>query len=207
MLKPVIIVLSLIVILSLVLYQDAKFIVGPDEQVIMTQFEKIEGDTIKKEGIYYKIPYIQKVHYYQKSPHIVSRISELPTNDKIWILVESRFVWQIVFPENFHLLVQSPTVLNNKLEALISSEARNFVTQSRLEDLIGKNNRLEKAHRIKGKNTVEQEILKMGYQITNKVGIKIITAEIWVVGWGNNSKNSDLPKYMRNSSSTKELEM
>lgn len=60
-------------------YENARFIVDDDEMVVITQFGKLVEETHKVPGEYFKIPFIQKTHYFKKYIILLEEIHEIPT--------------------------------------------------------------------------------------------------------------------------------
>ena len=69
------------------------------EQVIITQFGKPVGEPITDAGLNFKIPFIQKVNLIEK--RILEwdgRPNEMPTQDKLYISVDTFGRWRIEDP-------------------------------------------------------------------------------------------------------------
>ena len=74
---PLIIALLAFIFIS---YENARFIVEEDEMVVITQFGKPVGETHKVPGEYFKIPFIQKTHYFMKHGILMEGIQEIPVH-------------------------------------------------------------------------------------------------------------------------------
>ncbi|MDP8268021.1 MAG: SPFH domain-containing protein, partial [Candidatus Tenebribacter davisii] len=56
----------IIIIVALIVLFNAFYIIDERQQVIITQFGKPVGDAITDAGLQIKIPFIQKVHFFDK---------------------------------------------------------------------------------------------------------------------------------------------
>ena len=83
-------IVSIIALLALVFisYANARFIVEDDEMVVITQFGKLVGKTHKVPGEYFKIPFIQEIHYFKKYIILLEETHEIPTLDKKFITLK-----------------------------------------------------------------------------------------------------------------------
>ncbi len=78
--------LFVLIIIAIFLGINSIFIIEETEQAIVTQFGKPVGDSYTEAGINYKIPFIQKVHKFEK--RLLSwdgTPQEVPTEDKKFI--------------------------------------------------------------------------------------------------------------------------
>ncbi|MBL0691525.1 MAG: protease modulator HflC [SAR324 cluster bacterium] len=116
---------------------DSAFVVTEVEQVVITQFGKPIGDSIKKPGLKFKIPFIQKVNTFEKR-YIQwdGDPNEIPTSDKTFIWVDANARWRIkdplVFMQRIGSTARAGLVLNN----LINGSLRDLITKSNLIEVI-----------------------------------------------------------------------
>lgn len=106
------------------------YTVGETEQVFITQFGKPVGDTVKESGLHMKVPFTQKVNRFEK------RILEwdgppanMPTRDKLYILVNSFARWRISDPRVFFENLRDENGAQSKLTDILSSETRNVIAR------------------------------------------------------------------------------
>ncbi|GEP44194.1 protease modulator HflC [Brevifollis gellanilyticus] len=104
--------------------------VGETEQVIITQFGKPVGDTIKDAGLHFKTPFIQHVNRFDK------RVLEwdgppvsMPTRDKLYIVVDSFARWRITDPRVFFENLRDERGAQSRLTDILGSEARNVIAR------------------------------------------------------------------------------
>jgi membrane protease subunit HflC len=136
--KPILIVL--IIVLG-VLYASY-YTVDETEQVIITQFGRPIGDPKMEPGLYFKIPIIQQANYF---PKILLEWDgdpgKIPTLDKTFIWVDTFARWKIVDPLAFFQTVNNEVAAQARLDDIINSAVRNFVTSYPLIETVRKTNR------------------------------------------------------------------
>src|SRR4030042_1861212 len=85
-----------LVALGLLVLLLSVFIVSETEQAIITQFGKPVGNPIVTPGIHYKVPFIQKVHFFDKRfLEWDGAPNQIPTKDKRFIWVDTYARWRI----------------------------------------------------------------------------------------------------------------
>lgn len=139
--KPIlIIVLFLIVIIGL--YQSS-YIVNEKEQVVITQFGKPVGkEAITEPGFYFKVPFIQKVNYFEKRYMEWDGVpNKVPTKDKKYIYVDTYARWQITDPLQFYKRLTNEKGAQSRLDDILDGETRNFVANNFLEEVVRTSNR------------------------------------------------------------------
>ncbi len=104
--------------------------VGETEQVIITQFGKPVGETIKDAGLHFKTPFIQHVNRFDK------RVLEwdgppvnMPTRDKLYIVVDSFARWRISDPRAFFENLRDERGAQSRLTDILGSETRNVIAR------------------------------------------------------------------------------
>ena len=78
----------ILIILALILLFNAFYVIDERQQVIITQFGKPVGDAITNAGLRIKIPFIQKVHYFDTVVIEPFSVSKEPT----FLAIDSRFI-------------------------------------------------------------------------------------------------------------------
>jgi membrane protease subunit HflC len=133
--------ISPFVIVLIVLYASY-YIVDETEQVVITQFGRPIGEPKKEPGLYFKIPIIRKANYFAKillewdgDP------GKIPTLDKTFIWVDTFARWKIVDPLAFFQTVNNEPGAQARLDDIINSAVRNFVTSYPLIETVRKTNR------------------------------------------------------------------
>ncbi|MCP4298753.1 MAG: protease modulator HflC [Proteobacteria bacterium] len=138
------------------------FIIDEGQQAIITQFGEPIGGTINKAGLYYKIPLVQKIIYFDK------RIlkwdgdpNEIPTSDKKYIWVDTTARWKIVDPLLFLQRMNNMNRATLTLNDLINGSVRDFVTKSDLAEII-RSSDWDESFRSTTEKTNVQEVVKVG---------------------------------------------
>ena len=135
-------ILLALVLLLLIVFFQAAFIVDETEQVIITQFGKPVGSPITDPGINFKVPLIQKTNYFHKNLlEWDGDPDEIPTNDKKYIWVDTFARWKIVDPLLFFQTVNNVGQAQNRLSEIINSAVRDFIAAYPLIELVRLTNR------------------------------------------------------------------
>ena len=192
--KKLHIILILIVLLALIVVFNAFYIIDERQQVIITQFGKPIGDSIQNAGLHIKIPFFQKVHYFDK------RILEwdgdakqIPTSDKRYIWLDTFSRWQIVDPLKFYETTRYEYNAHSRLDDIISGITRDVISSNKLLELIRSSNRemaftseysdskLEDAIKEKitnGRQVIADSIFALAKIKVAEYGIKLIDVRI-----------------------------
>src|SRR5882672_9609455 len=128
----VVVVLVLIIAANLCFYN-----VSETEQVILTQFGKTVGQPINEAGMKFKWPFIQTVNRIDK--RILEwdgRASEMPTRDKLYILVDTFGRWRISDPTQFFTRLRDERSALSRLDDIVGSEVRNAVARHDLIEIV-----------------------------------------------------------------------
>ncbi|TSA27460.1 protease modulator HflC [bacterium] len=140
--KKLHIILILISLLVIIVLFNAFYIVDERQQMIITQFGKPVGEAIKDAGLHIKVPFIQKVHYFD------NRILEwdgdakqIPTSDKRYIWLDTFSRWQIVDPLKFYETTRYEGNAHSKLDDIISGITRDVISSNRLLEIVKSSNR------------------------------------------------------------------
>lgn len=113
------------------------FTISETEQVILTQFGKTMGAPINEAGIRFKWPFIQTVNRVDK--RILEwdgRPSEMPTRDKLYIIVDTFGRWRISDPLQFFTRLRDERSAQSRLDDIIGSEIRNAVAKHDLIEIV-----------------------------------------------------------------------
>ena len=140
--KPRAMIIGVIVILGLIVLISGAFIVDEREQAIITQFGKPVGKPIQEPGIYFKIPFIQKVHFFDKRFLAWDGdANQIPTKDKRFIWVDSYGRWRIVDPLLFFQRLRDERGAQTRLDDILDGETRNAIANNNLVEIIRSTNR------------------------------------------------------------------
>jgi len=182
-----IIAIIVVAVVSAVIY-DGMYIVKESQQVIITQFGKPVGEAKINPGLKFKIPFIQKIHYFD------SRFLEwdgdrnqVPTRDKKFIFVDSYARWQITDPLQFFKRLRDERGAQSRLDDILDGETRNAIANNNLVELVRSSNRdpREDATVIElvtdtleainvGRDSIQIQIQKLGNQRASDLGLEIL---------------------------------
>ena len=134
--------ITILVILIIIVASSALFTVKETEQAIITQFGKPVDRSIMSAGLYFKTPFIQKVHKMEK--RVVEwdgYPKEFQTKDKLLVNVDTFARWRIKDPLLFYQRLKTETMALSRLDDIIDGEARNVIARYSLIELIRSVNR------------------------------------------------------------------
>jgi len=138
-----------VVILGLIIIGGSLYTIDQTQQVVITQFGEPIGEPITEPGLHLKIPFIQKVNYFEKRILAWDGLpTQVPTKDKRYIWVDTTARWRIVDPLKFLESVGSERTALGRLDDIIDSATRNQITNHLLYELV----------RDSGRTFVETEI-------------------------------------------------
>jgi len=113
------------------------YVVPETDQVIITQFGKPVGNPVTSAGLKMKVPFIQEVH------RIPKRVlpwdgptAEMPTRDKLYIVVDAFGRWKIGNPLQFFLRLRDPRSAQSRLDDILGSEMRNTIARHDLVEVV-----------------------------------------------------------------------
>src|SRR4051812_24352655 len=96
--------LSLLIVILLVVFAVnlCYYTVSEQEQAILTQFGKPVGKPVEEAGLHSKLPFVHTVNRIDKRVlEWDGRPSEMPTRDKLYIVVDTFGRWRINNPLQF----------------------------------------------------------------------------------------------------------
>ena len=181
------IAIIVVAVIAAVIY-DGMYIIKESNQAIVTQFGKPVGEAKIDPGLEFKIPFIQKVHFFD------SRFLEwdgdrnqVPTRDKKFIFVDSYARWQITDPLQFFKRLRDERGAQSRLDDILDGETRNAIANNDLLELVRSSNRdpQEDATVIElvtdtleaidvGRDSIQVKIQKLGNQRASDLGIEIL---------------------------------
>lgn len=128
---------AVFVLIALFAGFNAIYIVNEGQQTIVTQFGDPVGEKTDQAGLYLKIPFIQKVHTFDK--RILKwdgNPTEIPTGDDTFIKIDTTARWRITNPLLFMQRLGSERGADNRLGDLINGSVRNFVNKTDIKDIV-----------------------------------------------------------------------
>ncbi|MEA1900749.1 MAG: protease modulator HflC [Thermodesulfobacteriota bacterium] len=185
-------IIIIAVIAALLVFASA-YVVDETEQVVITQFGKVMGETKHAPGLYFKVPFIQQATYFPKNLlHWDGEPGQIPTLDKTYIWVDTFARWKIVDPIKYFQTVGNIISAQGRLDDIIDPAVRNFITSYSLIETVRTTNReldtfeigLEDVKKrsvsvIKtGREKITEGILKQAKPKLEKFGIELVDVKI-----------------------------
>jgi len=162
------------------------YVVNEYEQVILTQFGKPVGDPVNTPGLKMRVPFIQKVHRFEKRfLEWDGDSNQLPTKDKRFIWVDTYARWRITDPLLYFQRLRDERGAQTRLDDILDGETRNAIANHDLVELVRMSNRepardefeVEEASldsiRV-GREAIRQEVLSKAQSRTTDLGIEIL---------------------------------
>jgi membrane protease subunit HflC len=185
--------LIVLVILAFITLSSALYTVKETEQVVITEFGKPVGKPITKPGLRMKVPFIQKVHAFEKRfLEWNGDPNQIPTKDKRFIWVDSYARWRITDPLLFFQRLHDEQGAQSRLDDILDGETRNTIAKHQLIDLVRSTNRPlvvaedvaelsqpEAAERVEfGREKLTEEVLQNARRRTGDLGIEVLDFRI-----------------------------
>ncbi len=127
----------LILIFLTILASNIFYVVNEWDQVIITQFGKPVGEPITKPGLHARTPFVQKVNRIERRVlEWDGSATEMPTRDKLYILVDTFARWEIEDPLKYFLRLRDERSARSRLDDILGSETRNSVAKHDLIEII-----------------------------------------------------------------------
>ena len=166
-------------VIAIVILSSSMFTVHMTQNAVVLELSKPKK-TITEPGLYFKIPFLQKVRYFSKQLlDNDSNPTEVITKDKKNLLVDNFTMFKIVDPLKFLETVRGERSARARLDDIIYSELRVEIGTHDLHDVV-----TETRDSIMAKVTKEANIKAAEY------GIEVVEVRI---------KRTDLPPEVANS--------
>ncbi|MFP4365540.1 MAG: protease modulator HflC [bacterium] len=179
-----IIIISIVVLIAA--FQSI-FILDETQQAIVTQFGRPVGGARIDPGVNFKIPFIQKVQYFDKRyMKWDGDPNQIPTQDKRFMHVDTYARWQITDPLQFFIRLRDERSGQSRLDDILDGETRNAIASHELIDLVRSSNRepvvsdeyledIEILEEISvGRGKIEELVLENANERTADLGIRIL---------------------------------
>ena len=179
-----------VIVVALVL-MNSFYVVQEQHQVIVTQFGKPVGDPVLTPGLNIKIPFIQKVHRFEKRfLEWDGDPNQLPTRDKRFIWVDTYARWRISDPLLYFQRLQNERGAQTRLDDILDGEIRNAIAKYDVVEVVRTSNRqAQRAENeiedevilvdiVSGREVIRQEVLRNAQTRTGDLGIEILDMEI-----------------------------
>jgi len=180
-----------VIILGLIVLGGALYTVDQTQQVVITQFGEPIGEPITEPGLHVKIPFIQKVNYFEKRILAWDGLpTQVPTKDKRYIWVDTTARWKIIEPLKFLQTVGNERTALGRLDDVIDSATRNQITSHLLYELVRNSEREfvetevsleieEEIGEVKyGREKISRGILEEAARLVSQFGLELVDVRI-----------------------------
>jgi len=189
-------IIFVIIVVLLILMGNPFYVVQEGKQAIITMFGKPRGESVTTAGLKLKIPFFEKVHYFEKRILAWDGYpNQIPTKDKKYIWVDTTARWRIKDPLKFYQSVYDERGAHARLDDLIDAAVRDAVTSQNLIEIIRSSNRIvENFEKIEkeeefieegaleeitvGRNKIRENIVKRAKELAPQYGIELIDVRI-----------------------------
>ncbi|MCI5113236.1 MAG: protease modulator HflC [Candidatus Electrothrix sp. LOE1_4_5] len=181
-----IVTLALVVAFILSLW-DGFYILREGQQAVITQFGAPVGDSKTSAGLQFKLPFIQRVRFFEKRILIWDGDpNQIATNDKTFIFMDNTARWRITDALRFLQAVGTEIRAQTLLDDIINGAVRDLVNQNDLIEIIRSSDwnkeysfarsRDAEMNKVpeKGRDKISEMVLKQASQDTLKYGIELI---------------------------------
>ena len=196
--KKSLLLIGAFILLIIVISGNPFYVITEGQQVVITQFGRPVGKAITKAGLKIKIPFIQKVNYFEKRLlEWDGYPTQIPTLDKKYIWVDTMARWIIKDPLKFLQSVYNERGAQSRLDDIINAAVRNTVTAHDLISIVRSSNRILEVRKAKqvherqelvqeeglkkikvGRNEVRKEILAQIKKLAYRYGIEVVDVRI-----------------------------
>ena len=131
------IAIAVVVLIAIIGSVTSMYVVTEKDQVFITRFGKIQGDPTREPGLYFKVPFIDKLWRFEK--RILEwdgRPSEVTTKDKRFIVIDTYARWKIENPKVFFESVKDEVFAQSRLDDILDGATRTAVSKYDLVELV-----------------------------------------------------------------------
>jgi len=166
--------LGLAVVVAVVIWNTAFYRVDQWTQALVIQLgEPVR--TVREPGLYFKIPFIQSVEYFDKRLLVYdANPKELLTRDKQQLVVDNFARWRIVDPLEFYRTLRTEQAAQSRLDDIIYSNVRENLGRQTLLEIVSTR-----------RNELMREISRASDKRLREFGIEVVDVRI---------KRADLPE-------------
>ncbi len=190
--KPKLIIAAIVLAALVFVALDGLYIVDETQQVIITQFGNPVGQAIAEPGLKFKLPFIQKSHFFEKRfMEWDGDPNQVPTRDKRFIWVDTYGRWRISDPLRYFQRLRDERAAQSRLDDILDGETRNAIARHDLVEVVRTSNRSAEDIQLdievgedaaileeieKGRAAITAEILKVASQRVKEaeLGIELL---------------------------------
>ncbi len=184
----------IIIVIAIIVISSALYILDERQQAIITQFGDPVGGAITNAGLHLKVPFIQKVHYFEKRTlEWDGDPKQIPTSDKRYIWIDIFCRWKIVDPLKFYQTTRNETFAHSRLDDVISGTTRDIISSHSLIELVRNSNRkmtFSEEYELNliqdiieepidfGRSKIAEKIFEISSPLIAEYGIQVIDVKI-----------------------------
>jgi len=174
--------LGLVLLLLVMGFAGALFVVDETEQVVITRFGQPVGDPITDAGLHFKLPMVHTANFFDKRfLEWDGASNQLPTRDKRFVHVDSYARWRITDPLLFFQRLTDERGAQSRLDDILDGETRNTIANHNLIEVVRTSNRPFVAADTLGLDDVDEEQLQID------AGRDALAAEVLAAAQGRTS--------------------
>ncbi len=131
------IAIAVVVLIAIIGLFTSMYIVTEKDQVFITRFGKIQGGATTNAGLYFKVPFVDKVRRFEK--RILEwdgRPGQVTTKDKKFISIDTYARWRIHDSQTFFRRVQDEVVAQSRLDDIIGGATRKAIAKVDLVEVV-----------------------------------------------------------------------
>ena len=182
------IAIAVVVLVAIISLFTSIYIVTEKDQVFITRFGKIQGKATIEPGLYFKVPFIDKVRRFER--RILEwdgHPSEVTTKDKRFIVIDTYARWKIEDPKIFFERVKDEVFAQSRLDDILDGATRTAVSKHDLVEVVRSEQRVAavdgnqtegKDQQLQpftiGRQSISSSILEESREKVKAYGIKLL---------------------------------
>ena len=182
------IAIAVVVLVAIISLFTSIYIVTEKDQVFITRFGKIQGKATIEPGLYFKVPFIDKVRRFER--RILEwdgHPSEVTTKDKRFIVIDTYARWRIEDPKIFFERVKDEVFAQSRLDDILDGATRTAVSKHDLVEVVRSEQRVAavddnqtegKDQQLQpftiGRQSISSSILEESREKVKAYGIKLL---------------------------------
>lgn len=196
--------IGLVIILAMfaIGWNSSTYIVSEGQHAIVLQFGKVVGAEAAP-GIYFRTPFVTDVVYLDKRfLEWNGESTQVPTNDKRFIWVDTYARWRITDPELFYRRVKNESGAQLRLDDIIDGATRDYVAKHDLLEIVRTSNRKvsevesdpdmkDVLDQIKtGRSKINSMILADVQKLSGELGVEVVDVRFKRIDYNEEVRNA-----------------
>jgi membrane protease subunit HflC len=129
---------------GLLILTSSVYVLDVTQQVFTTRFGKIVGEPVTEPGLKFKVPIIDKLHYFDKRYlEWDGQANQVTTRDKLFIQIDTYARWRILDPKTFFEKVKDEIGAKTRLNDILNGAAREAIAKENLAEVVRSEQREE----------------------------------------------------------------